>query len=375
MSTERWLDIPLDAAKWEPVMELAYDMLALLDGSCLPEHNYKHIALWNGDGSRITKGDGGIYVQEVGFEQADIGGETWGSSVLLARRMARKAVDVSGHRRCIELGCGTGLVGFTVAHIFAEAVDGCLNDTGKDGKTVVMTDYLPTIMKAVDAGAQKNGLLETGIIKPMLLDWFEVAEQARLIKDREHVPIPQTHYLDEAQIENLAANSANDYASTDVARLDPVNSKGSFDLVVAADILYEIEHCLVIPRLVDFLLAPPPSYNACNRYSEPVSKFIVTVSLRKTHWAEVAAFEAEMAKIPDLVLVSREDSSICGDLAKWMKAPGNTHASNEWSADIWADVQRAMEQDDDDTNDGPKQYRTYVFERRSSSDQLEKRHP
>ncbi|KAJ2521255.1 hypothetical protein GGI11_001022 [Coemansia sp. RSA 2049] len=374
MSTERWLDISLDAAKWEPVMELAYDMLALLDGNCVPEHNYKHIVLWNGDGSRIAKSDGGIYVQEIGFEQADIGGETWGSSVLLARRMARKAVDVSGHRRCIELGCGTGLVGFTVAHIFAESVDGCLNDTDKDGKTVIMTDYLPTIMKAVDAGAQKNGLLEMGIIKPMLLDWFEVAEQARLMKDREHVPIPQTHYLDGAQIENLAANNADDYASIDVARLDPVNSKGSFDLVVAADILYEIEHCLVIPRLVDFLLAPPSSYNACNRYSEPVPKFIVTVSLRKTHWAEVVAFEAEMAKIPDLVLASREDSSIRGDLVKWMKAPGNTHASNDGPTGRWADVQRAIEQDDD-ANGDQKQYRTYVFERRSSSDQLEKRHP
>ncbi|KAJ2656080.1 hypothetical protein IWW48_005204 [Coemansia sp. RSA 1200] len=367
MSTERWLDIPLDAAKWEPVMELAYETLALLDENHMPEHNYKHIALWNDDGSRIAKGDGGVYVQEVGFEQADIGGETWGSSVLLARRIARKAVDVSGHRRCIELGCGTGLVGFTVAHIFAESVDGCLDGTDKHSKTVVMTDYLPTIMKAVEAGAQKNGLFETGIIKPTLLDWFGVAEQAHLIKDREQVPIPQTHYLDGSQIDNLAANNADGYASTAAVRLDPVNSKGSFDLVVAADILYEIEHCVVIPRLVDFLLAPP-SYNACNRRLEPVPKFIVTVLLRKTHWAEVVAFETEMAKVPDLVLVSREDSSIRGDLEKWMDTPRNTHASNEGPMDRWADVQKAMEQDDDDDNDDPKQYRTYVFERHGSSD-------
>ncbi|KAJ1662323.1 hypothetical protein IW140_005964 [Coemansia sp. RSA 1813] len=356
LSTTRWMDSPSEAAKWEPAMELAYDVMSLLNEYGVPKQNYKHTALWNSDGSRVAKNDGGIYVQEVGFVQADLGGETWDSSVVLARRIARGAINVSRYRRCIELGCGTGLLGFTVAHVFAESSYVDLDNATKSDKTVVMTDYLPTIMNAVEEGVKKNGFFDLGLVRPALMDWFDIAEQAQLMKDRGNVPIPAAHYLDESEINRLSARNADGNINF-FNRLDPTESKGSFDLVVAADILYEVEQCLVIPRLVDFLLAPAPEDISSNDDIVTVPKFVVTTSLRSTHWAEVSEFEAEMAKITDLVLVSKEDASRLSDMTDWIGALSGRHADTV--EDGWVDVRKAMEQDEGDS----RQYRTYVFER------------
>ncbi|KAJ2554211.1 hypothetical protein EV175_002666 [Coemansia sp. RSA 1933] len=339
-------------------MELAYDIQALLDGYGVPKQKYRNIALWNNDGSRIANSDGGINVQELGFEQADIGGETWNASIVLARKIARGAVNVTGHCQCIELGCGTGLLGFTVAHVFAESSGiGYSNASMKSDRVVVMTDYLPTIMAAVKEGAKKNGFFGSGLVKPALLDWFGIVEQAQLMKDRDHVPLPRTHYLSESEINDLP----NDHVT--ISNLDPAASKGCFDLVVAADVLYEVEHCLVIPRLVDFLLAPAPDHNAGTGDLTVIPKFIVTTSLRTTHWAEVAAFEAEMASIPSLVLLSKHDSSRLSDMEEWVETLGVSHADMvEEAQDKWTDLQKSMDQDKEEC---ARHYRTYMFGRQA----------
>ncbi|KAJ1903713.1 hypothetical protein LPJ81_002915 [Coemansia sp. IMI 209127] len=331
-------------------MELAYDVKYLLDKHGVSKQSYRHIALWNSDGSRISRSDGGIYVQEVGFVQADLGGETWDASVVLARKIARGSVDVSKHKRCIELGCGTGLLGFTVAHVFAGSSGEYSDGAPKSDRVVVMTDYLPVIIDAVEEGAEKNGLFDlAGLVRPALLDWFDMAEQAQLMKDRARVPLPGTNYLSESEINIMPSNKANGCAN--INRLDPTECEGFFDLVVAADVLYEVEQCLVIPRLVDFLLTPAPEHSSGNDGLTTIPKFIVTTSLRSTHWAEVDAFEAEMAKISGLMLVSKVDSSRLSDVAEWLETLIDSHC-----ADVtWIEAK----QDEDDS----RQYRTYVFER------------
>ncbi|KAJ1987347.1 hypothetical protein GGI25_005831 [Coemansia spiralis] len=347
----RWMDYSQaeENNSWESAVELAHDVMALVDEYGTVKHKYRHVLLWKSDGTKIQAKGGGIYVRELGFEQADIGGQTWNAAVLLARRIARGIIDISKHARCIELGCGTGLLGFTIAHLFEKCAESA-DKTQKSDKIVVMTDYLPTIIEAVKVGARENELLGPGIVDPVLLDWFDMAKRARLMQDLDHVPLPTAHYLDKSEIGELASNDKARHMSA--KRLDPVCSKGAFDLVVAADVLYEVEQCLVIPRLADFLLAQVLD-NEEWKTTEAAPQFIVTTPLRSTHWTEVAAFEAEMAKIPTLTLKSKDDASRAEDMATWVASIATSEQC------LAADIKEAMV---DDAKDSRK-YRTYIFER------------
>ncbi|KAJ2743524.1 hypothetical protein GGI20_003679 [Coemansia sp. BCRC 34301] len=334
-ATKKWMASESD--DWERVAEMASKLTSELSGKTASGAVQRRIPLWRYNGDPLLLG--GIAVHEPSFVHADVGCRTWGAAVLLARRIARQAIDVSMHRRCIELGSGTGLLGLAV---------GCALQ-GVAGASVTMTDYLPVLIQAAREGARSNGVLDSGTVVPMRLDWFELARQSA----ESAVAIPTANYLDAVDRDAVAAGSG--WEGRVEPTLSAEESNGAFDLVIATDVLYEIEHCRVIPLLANHLLARAES--SSNSVANITPRFILTTPLRSTHWREVAAFEAEMAAVPAVRLVSSNDSTRTDDLDTWMSGMGNERSAALLASDH--SLARAIDEDAGDL----LVYRTYIYER------------
>ncbi|KAJ2486306.1 hypothetical protein IWW37_005664 [Coemansia sp. RSA 2050] len=343
-ATKKWMLSEQD--EWERVAEMAAKLTSELCGKGASGAVQRRVSLWRRGGDPLLVG--GIAVHEPSFVHADVGCKTWGAAILLARRIARQSIDISMFRRCIELGSGTGLLGLAA---------GCAL-RGLEGASVTTTDYLPVLIQAAREGAQANGLLDNGAIVPMKMDWFEMAQDiAALAEDRGEptrgtMSIPAASYLDAVHRDATAAG--NEWEGRIEPALGGEESKGAFDLVIAADVLYEMEHCYVIALLANHLLAAAKP-GAGELYLAP--QFIITTPLRSTHWREVAAFEAEMAAIPTMRLVSRDDTTRADDLDSWISG-----IRDKDSATMLANDQSLARAIDEDAGDSLV-YRTYIYER------------
>ncbi|KAJ2024902.1 hypothetical protein IWW57_003568 [Coemansia sp. S610] len=343
-ATKKWMLSEQD--EWEQVAEMAAKLTSELCGKGASGAVQRRVSLWRRDGDPLLVG--GIAVHEPSFVHADVGCKTWGAAILLARRIARQSVDISAFQRCIELGSGTGLLGLAA---------GCAL-RGLEGASVTMTDYLPVLIQAAREGARANGLLDNGAIVPMKMDWFEMAQDIVALSENREEPtrgtmsIPIANYLDAVHRDATAAG--NEWEGRIEPTLGAKESKGAFDLVIAADVLYEMEHCYVIALLANHLLAATKP-GVGEPYVAP--RFILTTPLRSTHWREVAAFEAEMAATPTMCLVSRDDTTRADDLDSWISGIKDKGSATMLASDL--DLARAIGEDAGDS----LIYRTYVYER------------
>ncbi|KAI8318757.1 hypothetical protein GQ54DRAFT_299919 [Martensiomyces pterosporus] len=336
-----------DCDKWAWVLDTAAVLLSELCGKGASGPVQRRVKLWGRGGEAMSE----IAIREPSFVQADVGCQTWGSAVLLSRRIARESIGISGHAKCLELGSGTGLLGLTVGKMVQ-----------KTGGSVVMTDYLPSLLKVIRESAEDNGLLSDGTVAARHLDWFEVAERAGLGKDGQRdaadgrdegtmvLTAPRVNYSDVTARGLSGAGCEQQEADG----LDVASARSGFDLVVAADVLYEVEHARVIPVLADYFLATA----AAGEATAITPRFIITVPLRSTHWNEVNMFEAEIAKISSLRLVSKDDASLVDDLSAWQSTLRTKYGLG--TAALGGEIDRALESDSGDTWN----YRTYIFERR-----------
>jgi len=126
----------------------------------------------------------------------------------------------------MELGTGTGLVGLMCAAL------GC--------PRVVLTDYHPQVLSNAAYNIQLAQSLQSEILLHRL-DWQEIAE------------------------------------ATDKA-IDE-----TFDIIVGADIVYEVVHTQWLPRVID-------------RYLKRDGVFYLLIPLRPTHSKEVELFEESMSE-------------------------------------------------------------------------------
>ncbi|KAJ1962570.1 hypothetical protein GGI12_002573 [Dipsacomyces acuminosporus] len=331
---------------WTRAMDAAAELLAELCGKGASGPVQRRVRLWGSDGRALP----GIAIHEPSFVQADVGCQTWGSAVLLARRIARGSIDISKHRACLELGSGTGLLGLTVGRVLQSL-----------GGSIVMTDYLQSLLKVIKDSADANGLLSDGTVVAKHLDWFEVAGQHCLARNCEQQPTgaiggkesgvplaaPKVNYADVTARESGDGEGGHSAAE----KMDVDSSRSSFDLVVAADVLYEVEHARVIPVLADYLLA-----SLHESSMQAVPRFIITVPLRSTHWSEIETFETEVARIRSLCLVAKDDASLADDLSAW-KSTLDRKGGHDLDD---GGISQALESDSSDA----WSYRTYIFERR-----------
>ncbi|KAI8364796.1 putative methyltransferase-domain-containing protein [Radiomyces spectabilis] len=152
------------------------------------------------------------------------GFKTWGAAPLLAKKLLQQNIipDIAS-RDILELGTGTGMVGLVCDKMGAQSVQ--------------VTDYHPSVL------------------------------------------------------ENVAVNVALNEAKATVSKLDFVEVANSqapewiakrFDIVIASDLLYEMEHAENLPVAVDMLME---------------NEFYFMIPLRDTHWPEVHRFEEKMEQL------------------------------------------------------------------------------
>ncbi|KAH7106262.1 putative methyltransferase-domain-containing protein [Auriculariales sp. MPI-PUGE-AT-0066] len=187
---------------------------------------------------------------------ASVGLQTWGSSFALANALANDShafLRKFPHRRLriLELGAGTGLVGLTLAKLGIDA-------------EIIATDHHPRVLINLKGNVALNGLDNT--LQVDYLDWSTFIQP----------PFERT--------------------------LDNAFTK-PFDLIFAADVVYEVEQCGWLVACVTALLEPNSGV------------FHLVVPTRPTHAKETRLIDSSFPPlgsvtvddVKDLVRVNRED--------------------------------------------------------------------
>ncbi|KAL1924886.1 uncharacterized protein VTP21DRAFT_4540 [Calcarisporiella thermophila] len=132
-----------------------------------------------------------VLIHETNFEDTDhLGFTTWNSAPLLARRISQRLLLPNpADLRILELGTGTGLLGIVCAKMGA-------------GK-VVLTDFHARVLENAAHNVRENQCEANAEVRR--LDWRKYAEE---------------------------------------------NELGMFDVVLAADVVYEAEHARLLPHVI-----------------------------------------------------------------------------------------------------------------------------
>ncbi|KAJ1674907.1 hypothetical protein EV182_002324, partial [Spiromyces aspiralis] len=287
---------------WDDVVDLSTSLLAELCGKTASGAVLKKFTLWDAHGLPFS-----VYVHEPSFIEANVGCQTWGSSALFSRRMARGEIPLEGVSNVLELGSGTGLCGFTTA-----------TTCRRWGwtPTVTMTDYLPSLITSMHKSAIKNGLLGDGYagesasgIKLAYLDWFRAFEHnAANNPEIALVEPPVANYLDTKP----SGNDSGDGLNT-IGMLDVSGSRHKFDFIIAADVVYEPEQARVIPQLLQYFLSV-----ASEDTSRPLPRAFVISPIRPTHHQDLALFVTEMQRANFKAIID-EQVSLASDFDTWCR--------------------------------------------------------
>ncbi|KAI8077484.1 putative methyltransferase-domain-containing protein [Thamnidium elegans] len=164
----------------------------------------------------------------------DLGFKTWGAAPMMAKKLLQeKIISNLNSSVVLELGTGTGMVGLICDHLGAAEIH--------------VTDYHPRVLENVAYNVELNK--SKAIVSK--LDFIEVAnDQSPEWKDKK------------------------------------------FDIIIASDLLYEMEHAEHLPIAVEKLMK---------------NDFYFMIPLRYTHMEEVQHFEMKMMSL-GLVCRRTEDS-------------------------------------------------------------------
>ncbi|KAI8065464.1 putative methyltransferase-domain-containing protein [Gongronella butleri] len=165
-----------------------------------------------------------VRLHEPTYIGNDIGFKTWGAAPLMAKLLVQqKLIPDLQAVDVLELGTGTGLVGIVCDLLGA--------------RSVTVTDYHPSVLTNVAVNIELN----QSRCQVAKLDFIHVA-QAK----------------------------------------DTSWAGKRFPVVIASDLLYEMDHAENLPVAVDQLMA---------------DVFYFMIPLRPTHWDEVSLFETKMQKV------------------------------------------------------------------------------
>ncbi|KAJ3322779.1 hypothetical protein HDV06_002640 [Boothiomyces sp. JEL0866] len=149
------------------------------------------------------KNAGAIDLKETSFTEAEIGFQTWGGGILLAKYIDEGKIDVKD-QDILELGSGTGLAGLVCGRVGA--------------RYTVMSDYHPVVITNAVKNIESNGLTDKVCCLP--LDW------------RWHL-------------------EGNDQE-------DPVFRNTDWKIIIAADCIFDMMHSELVPKVSKHYLSKDP---------------------------------------------------------------------------------------------------------------------
>ncbi|KAJ3297505.1 hypothetical protein HK104_000407 [Borealophlyctis nickersoniae] len=238
-----WLVKVLDiASEWDPegsdsaVQEIVADIADLMAQLC-------GRTAGAGTVTRTWKFDrlGDVVIREPPFEEADVGFQTWGAGVLLAKLIDDLTIPIPTTHPILELGSGTGLVSLVASLAGANLV--------------YLSDYNETVLNNAKFNVEANGL--DGRVEVVRLDWRELDTESK-----------------------SGENSGEGPFTTSIGTI-PRSAR--FHTIFASDCIYEPSHAVLLPRVVDILLSHSPD-----------AQFIIVLPMRDRFQMEVALFEKNM---------------------------------------------------------------------------------
>jgi predicted nicotinamide N-methyase len=264
-----------------------------------------------------------IQVQELPYEIAGTGHAVWSAAVLQARWLCMQRSELlrAEIRSALELGSGLGLSGLTLAKL------------GLPGLTVTLSDIVPAIVRNLLASAALNRTAagQTLAVRACLCDWgaendLEQAHSAHGWYGTDALPGAAVGGSSCSTMlgpsgSRTAPLGADDEAVAD-ATVQMLPQGETFDLVLAADVLYEPDH----PALLAGVL---------KQRLRPGGQFYAVCSIRQL--ALLADLLARLDELCEDVVVTAEDT---GDLEASSCLPGLGCWTTQHSSSYVGGIQR-----------------------------------
>lgn len=263
---------------YEPVIQLAASILAVCAGTAAAGVFTRSYTF--GDSMSIS-------LQDAPLENGDygtVGAQTWGSACVMSEMFVEMpeefGLGLDGHERptapeghldgrprrmrVLELGAGTGLVSLTVGKF----LEGKAEELGYDEVEVVASDFHLSILSNLRTNVLANfpPTSSPSLISPSTLPLSTVSLSV--------------HRLDWSEV-----------ASTMNALSPPFDEP--FDLILGADIIYELEHALWIKSCLEKFLRRPSSSSTDTfiDHNHSGARFHLMIPLRRTHTLESDTIE------------------------------------------------------------------------------------
>ncbi|OMJ10133.1 Protein-lysine N-methyltransferase EFM2 [Smittium culicis] len=351
-------DSNLNTEDFENLISDSSQIISELCGEGASNAKQVCINLWDYNADPVS-----LYIHEPSFQEADLGSKTWGSSILLSRLISRKTFDFSNYSKYIELGSGTGLCGISL-----------INTLEKESgfSDITITDFLDPLLDSISKSIQANFPSSTNnnnsdtsglskningnlLVHVEKFDWFSINQLATKVSHLDSstqgfVTPPTANYLDISSSFSSLATITPSFKQLGIQK-----NLNSFDLIIASDVLYEVEHALIIPQVVRHLLSKCPSQRTSfidslpeNSYSDlhnqkfpcgnhkyinqlislKIPLFLIVAPLRKTHWTEITTFEAKMSD-SGFTCICCFDTTINQDLENWCSHLKNSYNFNK----------------------------------------------
>ncbi|EST06042.1 Nicotinamide N-methyltransferase-like protein [Kalmanozyma brasiliensis GHG001] len=286
------------AAQAERLSEQCAELIALAAGRMAAGASVQDHIFQLDDGTLTVKLRDGALIHD------SLGTHTWGAAPLLSQLLLPLEASNGRDLRILELGAGTGLVGLALASWSRRY-------RSHHRTQVVCTDYHPTVLENLAHNISLNGWSSLASrpsvttsdssapvsVVSRCLDWQSVhrelcTQETSQARDLTSQTLPS----------HLTTTNEADWAS----RLDVESHTGSFDILVAADCVYDPVHPLWIRSVAEKLLRRPDTADS----NSPLLH--VMVPLRPTHQQEVLAVyqafgEKRESGLLKLVILSEQD--------------------------------------------------------------------
>ncbi|KAG0216540.1 hypothetical protein BGX28_000054 [Mortierella sp. GBA30] len=243
-----------------------------------------------------------LQIHDPSFTEGDVGFKTFGSAYLLSKHIAHGDIpqlepwtsttstpsSPLPFPRILELGSGTGLVGFT-ASLFSNP----------QGPKVILSDYHPNVISTLHHNSALNHLENRCDIQ--LLDWRDVLKRRSLRNKIDTIDPSECQY--DTEVEKMS-------------------EQDRMDLIIGAEVVYDHGHAELVAHVVDeYLKRDLISQDSNIALSRRRPAFHIMFPIRKTHADVIAEFDFWMDKMG---LVD------CREAKEWGREDGETKFLYHW---------------------------------------------